>query len=196
MQEYRLMEVNNNTTLTTEEQRLEYENLIYIAQKRNVRVTVQKSTQAGIAAGLCVMGGTIIAGPVGALAGGTVGTVMAASIARHVVPLYQLLEQTPPEQRTEVYHMYAQAIRDEFQNGFVENPELRLVMGGGSITSVLRYAMDRNMMEREKLEKLDALLKSPIIKKVGSAATAEKKKDSSSATTTTTTTTAVATNES
>ena len=44
--------------LTDDESR-DFANLVYIAQKRDIRVTIQKGTQAGLAAGLCVMGGVI-----------------------------------------------------------------------------------------------------------------------------------------
>lgn len=142
-----------------EEEAKDFQNLVYIAQKRDIRVTIQKGTQAGLAAGLCVMGGVIVAGPVGAVAGGAVGTALAASISRNVVSLSELLDQTPANQKGEVYRLFSEAMREEFQDGFTDNPELRLLMGGGSIISVMRYALDKDLIENEKLEKLDVILK-------------------------------------
>ena len=144
--------------LTAEEEK-DYDNLVYIAQKREIRVTIQKGTQAGLAAGLMVMGGVIVAGPVGAVVGGAAGTALAASISQGVVSLSELLNQTPAAKRGEVYRCFSEAMKEEFQDGFTENPELRLLMGGGSIVSVMRYALDKDLVENEKLEKLDIILK-------------------------------------
>ena len=58
-----------------------------------------------------------------------------------------------------MYHLFSEAMREEFQDGFTDNPELRLMMGGGSIVSVMRYALDKDLIENEKLEKLDGILK-------------------------------------
>jgi hypothetical protein len=44
----------------------DYEDLQYLSRKREIKVTIRKGTQAGIAAGLSVMAGVIIAGPMGA----------------------------------------------------------------------------------------------------------------------------------
>ena len=143
----------------TSEEEADFANLVYIAQKRDIRVTIQRGMQAGLAAGLCVAGGVIVAGPVGALAGGAVGTALAASISKNVVSLHDLLEQTPREKRGEVYRVFSDAMREEFQDGFTENPELRLLMGGGSIISVMRYCLDKDLIENDKLEKLDNILK-------------------------------------
>lgn len=146
------------TPLTPEEEK-DYDNLVYIAQKREIRVTIQKGTQAGLAAGLMVMGGVIVAGPVGAVVGGAAGTALAASISSGVVSLSDLLNQTPPAKRGEVYRVFHEAMKEEFQDGFTQNPELRLLMGGGSIVAVMRYALDKELIESEKLEKLDLILK-------------------------------------
>lgn len=154
--EYKRQEL---TKPLTEDEVRDYENLMYIAQKREIKVTIQKGTQAGIAAGLLVMGGVIVAGPVGAVVGGAIGTGVAASISQNVVSLSQLLDQTPPEKRGQVYRVFSEAMREEFQQGFTENPELRLLLSGGSVVSVVRYCLDRDMIENEKLEKLDNILK-------------------------------------
>ncbi|CAB9507427.1 expressed unknown protein [Seminavis robusta] len=154
----KLEEQRLKAPLTAEEEK-DYDNLIYIAQKREIRVTIQKSTQAGLAAGLCVMGGTLVAGPVGAVVGGLTGTAIAASIAKEVVSLNDLLAKTPMNKRGEVYRVFNDAMREEFQEGFTENPELRLLLSGGTPVSVMRYALDRDLIENEKLEKLDMILR-------------------------------------
>lgn len=143
----------------TEVEQNDFENLVYIAQKREIKVTIQRGTQAGIAAGLLVMGGVIVAGPVGAVVGGAIGTGVAAGMSRNVVSLRQLLEQTPREKRSEVYRVFSEAMREEFQDGFQKNPELNLLLGGGTVVSVVRYCLERDMIENEKLEKLDGILK-------------------------------------
>jgi len=132
---------------------------LYIAQKRDIKVTIQKGVQAGIVAGLCVTSGVIVAGPVGAVAGGAVGTALAASMSRNVTPLKQLLEETPREKRAAVYRVFREALKEEFQDGFTESPELRLLLGGGSVISVMRYCLDKDLIENEKLERLDNILK-------------------------------------
>ena len=100
-----------------------------------------------------------VAGPVGALAGGAMGTALAASISRHVVSLSDLLVDTPADRKGEVYRLFSEAMQEAFQDGFTQNSELRLLMGGGSIISVMRYALDKDLIETEKLEKLDVILK-------------------------------------
>lgn len=147
----------------TEEEEKDYENLVYIAQKREIKITIQKGTQAGVVAGLMVMGGVIVAGPVGAAVGGAAGTALAMSMSSGVVSLSELLSQTPAEKRGEVYRVFSETMKEEFQNGFTDNPELRLLMSGGSIIAVTRYALDKDLIENEKLEKLDNILR--MIKK-------------------------------
>jgi len=144
--------------LTEEEQR-DFEDLVYIAQKRNVKITIQRGAQAGIVAGLMVMGGVIAAGPVGAAVGGGIATGLAISLSKNVVSLKDLLQDTPPDKRRQVYELFAKAIREEFQDGFLENPELNLMLGGGTVISVVRYCLDRDIIENEKLEKLDGILR-------------------------------------
>ena len=160
-EDIRLQELRNQQLKAplSEEETKDFQNLVYIAQKRDIRVTIQKGTQAGLAAGLCVMGGVIVAGPVGAVAGGAVGTALAASISRNVVSLSELLDQTPADQKGEVYRLFSEAMREEFQDGFTDNPELRVLMSGCSVVSVMRYALDKDLVESEKLEKLDIILK-------------------------------------
>lgn len=160
-EDIRLQELRNQELKAplNEEEAKDFQNLVYIAQKRDIRVTIQKGTQAGLAAGLCVMGGVIVAGPVGAMAGGAVGTALAASISRNVVSLSELLDQTPANQKGEVYRLFNEAMREEFQQGFTDNPELRVLMSGCSVVSVMRYALDKDLVESDKLEKLDVILK-------------------------------------
>ena len=142
----------------TEEELKDYENLIYISNKRQIKVTVKTSVKGGMIAGLCVMSGILVAGPVGAIVGGTIGTAAAANMSTSVITLTQLLEQTPNEKRGEVYRIFQESLKEEFQDGFTENPELRLLLSGGTIMSVMRYCLDRNLIENEKLQKLDAIL--------------------------------------
>jgi hypothetical protein len=142
----------------TPEEAQDFDNLVYIARKRQVKVTVKTGAKAGLAAGLCVMGGVLVAGPVGAVVGGAVGTAMAASMSHNVITLNDLLEQTPAAKRAEVYHIFREAIQEEFQDGFTSNPELRLLLSGGTIMGVTRYCLDRDLIESEKLEALDNIL--------------------------------------
>jgi hypothetical protein len=143
----------------TKEEELDYENLVYIAQKREIRVTIQRGTQAGLAAGLCVMGGVIVAGPVGAMVGGAAGTAIAMSLAKEVVTLQDLLVKTPANKKGDVYRAFSDAMKEEFQDGFTQNPELRLLLSGGTVVSCMRYALDRDLIENDRLEKLDGILK-------------------------------------
>jgi len=149
---------NDESSLLTLQEEEDFENLMYIAQKRNVQVTVQKGTQAGVAAGICVCGGILVGGPVGAVVGGAIGTLLAAKMSKRVVSLKQMLKETPRGKRRQVYRVFKEAIREELEGGFSEIPELKLLLGGGSIMSVTRYCLDRDMMEREKLERLDRVL--------------------------------------
>uniref|UniRef100_A0A7S1UPU4 Uncharacterized protein n=1 Tax=Grammatophora oceanica TaxID=210454 RepID=A0A7S1UPU4_9STRA len=137
----------------------DYEDLEYIARKREIKVTIRKGTQAGVAAGLSVMAGVIVAGPVGAVVGGAVGTAMAASIAKNVVPLNQLLEETPPHKRKEILKCFHESFKEEFVDTIQGSPELKLLMGGTSIFGVVRYMVDREMIQSEQLERLDGILK-------------------------------------
>lgn len=152
--------------LSKEDEEEDYEHLIHIAQKRNVQVTVQKGTKAGIITGLLVMGGVIIAGPVGAVVGGAIGTGLAATvISRKVVSVQSLLQETPRAQRREVYRVFSEAIQAEFRQGFQSNPDLHYLLSKkkGMVTmSVLKYCLDRKMMDREKLQKLDGILTKKI----------------------------------
>lgn len=152
------LQAEQGSFLTKEEEE-DFENLLYIARKREIRVTIQKGTQAGVVAGLCVMSGVIVAGPAGAIVGGAIGTGFAASISKNVVTLNDLLEKTPPEKRGGVYRVFREALKEEFQDGFSKNPELFLLMGGGTILSVIRYCLDRDLIENENLERLDNILR-------------------------------------
>ena len=140
----------------------DYEDLQYLATKREIRVTIRTSTKAGVAAGLSVMAGTLVAGPVGAVAGGAVGTALAASISKNVVPLNQLLEQTPPSERKEVLRLFNEAFRDEFVETIQDSPELKLLLSGQSPLGVVRYMVERDLIKSDKMEKLDRILKKVV----------------------------------
>lgn len=142
----------------TPEQMAEYDDLEYIAKKRQIKCTIRRSTQAGLAAGLSVMAGTLVAGPVGAVAGGAVGTALAVSISKNIVPLNQLLEETPPEKRGEVLKLFNEAFKEEFMDTIQSSPELKLLLSGRSPLGVVRYMVDRDLIKSEKLEKLDGIL--------------------------------------
>jgi len=137
----------------------DYEDLLFLARKREIRVTIRKSTQAGVAAGLSVMAGTIVAGPAGALVGGAFGTALAASISKNVVSLNDLLAETPPHQRHEVVHIFRESFKEEFMGTINDNPELRLLLGGMSIVGVMRYMVDRDLLQNEQLVRLDTVLR-------------------------------------
>jgi len=151
---------NTTKANTTNERGIQdYADLEHLATVRQIRVTIQKGTRAGIAAGLTVTAGTIMAGPVGAIVGGALGTAMAAKIAKGVVPLNELLANTPPENRQKVLDAFNQAFREEFLETIQNSPELKLVLGGQSIFGVVRYMVDRDLIKSENLDKLDGILK-------------------------------------
>jgi len=137
----------------------DYEDLIHVAQKREIKLTIRKGTQAGVAAGLCVMTGVIFAGPVGAAVGGAVGTSLAVSMSKNVVPLNELLAQTPVEKRAEVMKVFQECFREEFTDTINSSPELKLLVGGMSIFGIVRYMVDRDIIQNEQLERLDGILK-------------------------------------
>lgn len=146
----------------TPEQQAEYDDLLHLAQKREIKCTIRKSTQAGLAAGLSVMAGTLVAGPVGAVAGGAVGTALAVNISKNIVPLNTLLEQTPPGKRGEVIRLFNEAFKEEFMDTIEGNPELKLLLTGRHPIGVVRYMVDRDLIKSEKLEKLDGILSKVI----------------------------------
>lgn len=149
----------------------DFADLQHLAAKRDIRCTIRKGTQAGVAAGLSVTAGTIAAGPPGAVVGGVVGTALAAKIARGVVPLRDVLERSPPAQRREVLRLFHASFKEEFEASIRDNPELKLLMARGSIFGVVRYMVDRDLIESKRLEKLDNILsKVPdeVLKKVKS----------------------------
>jgi hypothetical protein len=151
--------VNDSQLLISPEEQKDYEDLQYLSKKREIKVTIRKGTQAGVAAGLSVMAGVIIAGPLGAAAGGALGTAMAMSISKNVVSLSDLLEQTPREKRHEVLQLFNESFREEFLETIQGNPELRLLLGGASIFGVMRYMVDRELLQNEQLEALDGILR-------------------------------------
>lgn len=142
----------------TPEQEAEYDDLVHLATVREIRCTIRTSTQAGLAAGLSVMAGTLVAGPVGAAAGGAVGTAIAVSMSKNIVPLNRLLEQTPPEKRGEIIKLFNEAFKEEFTETIEGNPELKLLLNGRTPLGVVRYMVDRDLIQNEKLEKLDGIL--------------------------------------
>lgn len=144
--------------LNPEEQK-EYEDVEYLAQKRDIKVTIRKSTQAGLAAGLTVMAGVLVAGPVGAAVGGAVGTALATNIAKDVVPLNTLLANTPTEKRGEILRVFRESFKEEFLDTIQGSPELKLMLGGMSIFGVVRYMMDREMIDNEQLKRMDGILR-------------------------------------
>ena len=145
-------------TLSEQEQR-DYDDLMHLARKREIRVTIRKSTQAGLAAGLSVMAGTIVAGPVGAMMGGALGTAMACKIAKNVVSLNDLLEQTPQGKRRELITAFRESFKEEFMETINGSPELQLVLSGGSVIGVMRYMVDREIVQSEQLERIDGVLR-------------------------------------
>lgn len=149
----------------------DFADLRYLATKRQVRVTIRKSTQAGMAAGLSVMAGTLVAGPVGSVAGGALGTALAVKISKDAVPLNELLEGTPPEERKEVIRAFNEAFKEEFVDTIRESPELKLILAGRSPLGVVRYMVERDLIQSDKLDKVDGILEKAgtmegIIKKV------------------------------
>eukprot|EP00521_Asterionellopsis_glacialis_P009695 CAMPEP_0195287662 /NCGR_PEP_ID=MMETSP0707-20130614/4634_1 /TAXON_ID=33640 /ORGANISM="Asterionellopsis glacialis, Strain CCMP134" /LENGTH=169 /DNA_ID=CAMNT_0040347439 /DNA_START=33 /DNA_END=542 /DNA_ORIENTATION=+ len=136
----------------------DYDDLLYLANKREIKVTINTSTKAGIVAGLAVMGGTLVAGPVGAAVGGAVGTAMAVSMSKNVVGLNQLLNDTPQEKRREIIMLFSEAFREEFTETINGNPELKLLMRGGTPISVVRYMVEKDIIQDENAKKLDGIL--------------------------------------
>jgi len=140
------------------QERQDYEDLEHIAMKREIKVTIRKGTQAGLAAGLCVMAGVIVAGPYGAAVGGAAGTAMAMKISKNVVPLNELLANTPVHKRHEVLRVFRESFQEEFLDTIQNSPELKLLLGGGSIFGVVRYMLNKDMIQNEQLQKLDGIL--------------------------------------
>ena len=136
----------------------DYQDLIYLADKRQVQITVQAGTKAGIAAGLCVMAGVIVAGPVGAAVGGTVGTAMAMNLSKNVVGLKKLLEDTPRERRPEIIAMFGETFKEEFMETINGNPELKLLLGAATPIRVVRYMVERGIIQDEGLKRVDMIL--------------------------------------
>lgn len=157
-QEQLLSTTEDNSVIVTADDQADFENLQHLAVKREIKVTIQKGTQAGIVAGLSVMTGVIVAGPIGAVAGGAFGTAVAASLARNTVSLQTLLQQTPASQRHEVLQLFRESFREEFTETIQSNPELKLLIGGMTILGVMRYAVDRNLLANEQLKRVDGIL--------------------------------------
>jgi len=129
-----------------------------LANKREIKVTIQASTKAGLAAGLSVMAGTLVAGPVGAAVGGAIGTAMAVGISKNVVGLNQLLEDTPPNKRGEIVKCFRESFKEEFLETINDNPELKLLLRGGSPIGVVRYMVEKDIIQSEQAKRLDGIL--------------------------------------
>mmetsp|Transcript_22197 Transcript_22197/g.31822 ORF Transcript_22197/g.31822 Transcript_22197/m.31822 type:complete len:109 (-) Transcript_22197:125-451(-) len=108
------------------------------------------------------MTGVIVAGPIGAVVGGAIGTAMAANIAKNVVSLNDLLEETPPGKRREVLQLFQESFKEEFVDTIQNNPELKLLMGGASIFGVMRYMVDKELIQNDQLERLDGILRKVV----------------------------------
>ena len=148
-----------NEPLLSEQEKRDYDDLLHMARKREIKVTIRKGTQAGLAAGLSVMAGVIVAGPVGAVVGGSLGTLMAAKIAKNVVSLNDLLEQTPQEKRRELMTVFRESFKEEFMDTINGSPELKLILSGASVIGVMRYMVDREILQNEQLERIDGVLR-------------------------------------
>jgi hypothetical protein len=142
--------------------RADYEDLQHIARKREIRITIRQGTKAGVAAGLSVMAGVIMAGPPGAIIGAAVGGALAHSISRDVVSLNDLLQATPVKKRHEILKVFHESFKEEFIDTIQNNPELRLVMGGQSIFGVMRYMVDRELLQNDQLVRLDKILRKVV----------------------------------
>eukprot|EP00522_Entomoneis_paludosa_P018145 CAMPEP_0172445442 /NCGR_PEP_ID=MMETSP1065-20121228/5264_1 /TAXON_ID=265537 /ORGANISM="Amphiprora paludosa, Strain CCMP125" /LENGTH=196 /DNA_ID=CAMNT_0013196283 /DNA_START=79 /DNA_END=669 /DNA_ORIENTATION=- len=152
-------QISTSQSFANVDEEVDYENLQHLAMKREIKVTIKKGTQAGIVAGLSVMTGVIVAGPVGAMAGGAVGTAMAVSLSRNTVSLQSLLAETPEEKRHQVIQVFRESFHEEFIDTVQSNPELKLLLGGMTILGVTRYAVDRNLLQGEQLKRVDGILK-------------------------------------
>jgi hypothetical protein len=137
----------------------DYKHLERIALTREIRVTVQKGTQAGIAAGLTVAAGVIMAGHVGAMVGGAIGTAVATKMSQTVVPLKDILKTIPVEKRRDIVAVVYESFVDEFIESIYENPELRLMTSGMSILGIISYMLDRGLLKYCQLERLDGILR-------------------------------------
>jgi len=106
-----------------------------------------------------VMAGVIVAGPMGAAVCGAAGTAMAMKMSKDVVPLKDLLENTPVHKRPEILRVFRESFQEEFIETVNSSPELKLLFGGMSIFGVVRYMIDKDLLQNEQLERLDGLLK-------------------------------------
>ena len=108
------------------------------------------------------MAGVIIAGPAGAIVGSLVGGAMAASISQNVVSLNDLLRDTPIAKRKEILQVFQDSFKEEFIDTIQGNPELKLLMGGASIFGVMRYMVDREILQNDQLVRLDKILRKVV----------------------------------
>ena len=130
-----------------------------MAQKREIKVTtIRKSTTAGVAAGH----GGAYWWPVRRVPSSVerlVPPVMAAKMAQNVVSLNDLLAATESSERHQVLGIFRECFREEFLESIQNQPELKLILGGGTIFGVMRYMVERDMLHNEQLEKLDRILR-------------------------------------
>ena len=136
----------------------DFADLQHLAAERETRQTIQKGIQAGLVAGLFVMTGGIVAGPVGAVAGGAFSSAMVSHLSRDVFSLNQLLEQTPPERRRDILQMFRRSFQEEFNEAIQNNPELKLLTDGATILGIMRYAVDMQLFKNDQLQRVDGIL--------------------------------------
>ena len=150
----------------------DYEDLIQVARQRKLHITVHTGTKAGIVTGLLVMGGVIVAGPVGAVVGGTLGTGWAIRASHGSgVSVAQIFRETPLKDRPKVCREVVEALKSEFSDGLASHPEVKLMLSKkkgrmGTTMSVVKYCLDKRMMDDTKLQKLDDILQEHAAKKI------------------------------
>mmetsp|Transcript_14248 Transcript_14248/g.32379 ORF Transcript_14248/g.32379 Transcript_14248/m.32379 type:complete len:88 (+) Transcript_14248:451-714(+) len=84
---------------------------------------------------------------------------MAVSLSRDVVGLHDLLEETPVAKRGEIITLFRESFQEEFMDTIQNNPELKLLVGGMTILGILRYMIDREMLQDDQLETMDGILR-------------------------------------
>ena len=95
---------------------------------------------------------------VGAAVGGAVGTAMAMNMSKSVVSMNQLLQDTPPAKRGEIVKLLGDSFQEEFRESIQSNPELKLIMGAGTPIAVVRYMVDKELIQNEQMKRLDGIL--------------------------------------
>ena len=69
------------------------------------------------------------------------------------------LEQTPPGSRREIMSLFNESFKEEFMETIQSSPELKLIMGGASIFGVVRYMVDRELLQNDQLKRLDGIMR-------------------------------------